>query len=442
MRLLGYDVEVPNVSLRLSKRSDALTSDLRNPTEWLIRAISGAAESATGIRVTPLRALGVAAVFACVRVRADAVSTIPLEVHQRQGRKRRVATEHPLFRILNKRPHIEMSSADWRWAVDANASLQASGFSEIIRSGRNGRVIGLYPVESSRVTPERDAITRALRYRVLDPVTDKSDIFNVEDLLHIKSNTFNGVGSVHTTLAARECIALALAMQDNASKFFGNGSRPNGVLRHPMSLSADAQKRLKEQFEESAAGQNLYRLLMLEEGLEYVATRSENKDSQFLESKDAQNLEICRVFGVPPHKIGITGSQPRANIEEENIAFVSDVLRPICVKWEMEMDAKLFTEEEQNQGYCTYFDLDALMRGNRLVRYQSYAIGRQWGILTTNDCRAQENLDDVAGGDVLLQPVNMIDARKATEYQMATKAAGQQVTEKEGGNGGTPNANE
>ena len=408
-------------------------STLTDPQEWLIRAISGMAQSATGITVTPLKAMGVACVFGCVRVLADTLSSLPLEIKQTRGRKRRIATEHPLYTALKLQPNEEMSSRDWRWAVQANASLFGSGYSRILRQG--GLASGAYPLESSRVDFSRDERTKQLRYKL----NDTGAVYGLQDMLHIKTATFNGTAGMHILSVVQECVALAIAMQDNAAKFFGNGSRPNGVLKHPLSLSTDAQNRLKAQFEEEAGGKNLYRLMLLEEGLEYVATRSENKDSQFLESADAQNLQICRVFGVPPHKLGILNSQPRANIEEENIGFVMDRMRPICVGWEQEMDRKMFSPAEIAAGYHTHLDLNALMRGNRKARFETYGSGRQWGILTANDCRAEEGLDDVEGGDVLLQPTNMVDSTKATEYLMKSKDSGQQASQKQGGNGGTPN---
>lgn len=161
-----------------------------------------------------------------------------------------------------------------------------------------------------------------------------------KDVIHLRGMSFNGIVGVDTMKAAQECIALALALQDNAAKFFGNGSRPGGVLEHPAALSTEAQERLRIQLESQMGGANLYRLLVLEEGLKYVAQRSENKDSQFDESRQAQDLNICRVYGVPPHKIGILSGQPRANVEQDNIGFIIDNIRPICIRWEQTLNAR------------------------------------------------------------------------------------------------------
>lgn len=393
------------------------------------------AGTSSGVSVTPLKALGVATVFACVRVMSDTLSTLPLLVRQVNGRNIRMATEHRLYNALRLSPNTDMTSADARAAIQSNLSLTCTGYAEILRDG-DGDAVGFYPIETGRCDPywEQVGNRRVMRYRVSGTSNRGSEIFEARDILHLKTNSYNGHTGMALTTTVRECIALALAIQDNGGKFFGNGSRPSGVLEHPMTLSKEAQQRLVESFEKETSGENLYRTKVLEEGLKYSAVRSENKDSQFLESKDAQNLEICRVFGVPPHKAGILAGQPRASIEEENIAFITDIVRPCCVRWEQQIDMKMFTPEELDQGYGCYFDMDALARGDIKSRATAVSSFRQWGIWTANDARARENLPAIEGGDTLLQPINMIDATKATEYLMANKkqpAEGQPT-------GGTP----
>jgi phage portal protein BeeE len=50
-------------------------------------------------------------------------------------------------------------------------------------------------------------------------------------------------------------------------------------------------------------------------------------------------------------------------------------------------------------------------------RYEAYAKGRQWGWLSVNDIRRLENLPPVPGGDIYLQPLNMVPAGSTPELQ-------------------------
>lgn len=58
------------------------------------------------------------------------------------------------------------------------------------------------------------------------------------------------------------------------------------------------------------------------------------------------------------------------------------------------------------------FNVSGLLRGDQKSRYESYALGRQWGWLSTNDIRRMENLPPIAGGDKYLTPLNMVDSAK------------------------------
>lgn len=401
----------------IETRSNELVSDLKDPSAWLMQSLIGAAQNATGISVTPLRAMGVASVFACVRVLSDTVGTLPLNLMQKAGRSSRPAVGHRLYSVLHDMPNEEMTSTDVRSAMQANLSLRSNCYAEILRD-LDGDAIGIYPVETSKVDVYRNATTKKLQYRFLE----SGSVLPAKDIVHIRSNTFNGLLGVDLLGSVRECIALAIALQDNAAKFFGNGSRPGGVLEHPASLSEAAQERLRNQIESQTGGKNLYRMLVLEEGLKYVAQRSENKDSQFDESRQAQDLNICRVFGVPPHKIGITSGQPRANVEQDNLSFISETIRPICIRWEQTLNAKLLSAEERDQGFYIEFDLDALAGSDLKSRFDSYAVARQWGWLSVNDIREREGLPPIDGGDVYLQPLNMADAKEASEILRLGKA--------------------
>jgi HK97 family phage portal protein len=412
MRILGFNIERSTVRNSTIETRDSGTSNLTNPEEWLLQAILGRVASATGITVTPLRMIGIATVFGCVRVRAEAMASLPLLLCQTKPDGSRIEARNlPLFSYMHDAPNKEMSAFDFVGTMEGHLSLRQNAFAEIMRDS-DGDVCGLYPIDPMDISMTRDSRTNDLGFRYMRRGID----FKLEDMIHLKGYSRSGIIGIDHSASLQEVFALAIALQDNAAKFFGNGSRPNGVLEAPNALSAEAQKRLKEQFEQSTSGRNAYRTVVLEEGLKYAATRSENKDSQFQEAREYQDLQICRVFGVPPHKVGIMGASPRANVEQENLSFVVDTIRPNCVRWEKNINMRLLTQEERDQGYGFRFSLDEMMRGDSASRFAYYQSGRQNGWLSANDVRRREGLNPIDGGDVYWQPINMIDARFATAY--------------------------
>ena len=376
------------------------TSSLDFPENWLLQAVLGRIASSTGLTVTPLRMMGIATTFACIRVLSKTMASLPLQLFKGDGQGGRIlAMDHPLYSICHDAPNQEMTAFTFLSTMEGHLSLRQNAYAEILRDV-DGDPVGLYPMDPNEVR-----LTRVLGKLVYTYIPNSSK-FTTHDVLHLVGYSRNALVGIDHSYNLQEVFALAIALQDNAAKFFGNGSRPVGVLEHPASLSAEAQMRLRDQLEQSTSGKNAYRMMVLEEGLKYQATRSENKDSQFQEAREYQDLQICRVFGVPPHKAGITHSQPRANVEEENLSFVADVIRPECVLWESALNMKLLNEEERGQGYHFEFQMDALLCGALPTRYAAYAVGRTGGWLSVNDVRRMERMNPVKDGDGRMQPLN------------------------------------
>jgi HK97 family phage portal protein len=130
--------------------------------------------------------------------------------------------------------------------------------------------------------------------------------------------------------------------------------------------------------------------------------------AQFLQTRVFQVEEVARWFLIPPHMIGdLKNSATRANVEEQGIQFVRNTIRPYAVRWEEEFTLKLFGSDSP---FFVQFNLEGLLRGDIKSRYDAYAVGRQWGWLSVNDIRKKEQLPDVDGGDIYLQPLNMVNA--------------------------------
>lgn len=363
------------------------------------------AASSSGIRVTPLKALGVATVYACVSVLSRTISTLPIHVYRRtaDGGKE-PAPDHPVYDLIHNEPNRWTSSTDFREAMQQHLSLRNKAVAIIMRT-RGGDIDSLVPVHPSdiqkiEITPMQDLVYTICGEKYLD-----------EEIIHLKQMTGDGITSSDLIRTVNDVLGLAIALEENASKFFKNNSKPGGMLSHPSSLSDRAFERLRDEMENKHAGvENAYKLMILEEGLKYEASRTDNKDAQFDESRDRQDKAIARIFGVPPHKLGLVNSMPRSNVEQENISFVVETIRPICVKWEQTLNRKLLSREERRQ-YFIEFNLEGLLRGDIATRFEAYSKARQWGWLSVNEIRKKENLNPIGDqGDVYLQPMNMSSA--------------------------------
>ena len=112
--------------------------------------------SAAGKSVTASTAIQMSTVYACVRVIAETIASLPLHVYQNQGEGSVKALDHPLYPILHDEPNSEMTSFVWRETMLAHLLLWGNAYCQIIRSGRS-QILGLYPLLPDRMEVDRDS---------------------------------------------------------------------------------------------------------------------------------------------------------------------------------------------------------------------------------------------------------------------------------------------
>jgi HK97 family phage portal protein len=133
-----------------------------------------------------------------------------------------------------------------------------------------------------------------------------------------------------------------------------------------------------------------------------------NRDSQFIELRSFQVEDIARLYGVPPHLIGLTEKQTSwgTGVEQMAIGFLEFNLLDWLVMWETAVKRDLLSGELDTNAFVEHL-VDGLLRADQKTRMDSYAAGIQNGILSRNEARKKENLPPYTGGDKFLYPSNM-----------------------------------
>lgn len=384
-------------------------ASLRNPDAAFLEALHGAV-SLSGARVTQDSVLGVATVFACVSLLSRIISTLPLKLYERReinGHAGKAeAVKHPVYDLLAHRPNPVMTSADVRGALMANLALRGNAYALIIRD-RGGRPREIWPIHGSRVTVKTSVTNpNDIRYHIANWQGGTSREVPFGDMIHIRGLSFTGIDGIGPMTAAREAIGLAIVLEENASQFFGNQSRPGMILESTAPLTEQQIKAILDQIKKEYTGKDsAYKTLILN-GMKLAAGRTPNDTAQFDESRSRQASEICKLFGVPPHKVGILDKATFSNIEHQQIQFVVDTIGPLCEQWEQALAGALLSVEERSTHFLKH-NLNALLRGDFKTRVEGYVAMITNGIMSPNEVRSLEDMDAREGGDVYLTPLNM-----------------------------------
>jgi HK97 family phage portal protein len=394
-------------------------------------------QTASGLRVSPESAMRVSTVYACVRVIAETIASLPLVIYRTlpDGGKT-LASDHPLFRLLHDKPNISQTSYEFWEMMMAHLELRGNAFARIV-PGPNGAADQLIPLHPDRVSVFR-LPNGKLRYQVRYYYTAEVDYYAQEEMFHLRGMSSDGLVGMSTIAIGAEVIGAGLAAQEFASRFFENDSTPSGVAIHPKGLTQSAHDRIKASWREAHSGMNQHSVAILEEGMTYQNVGMTNKDSQLLEARQFSRGDIASLFRVPPHKIGDLTRATFSNIEQQSIEFATDCIRPRLVRLERRIVNDLMAPLELGDGneYFCEFLMDALMRGDQKSRYDAYTTAINAGWLTRNEARSMENRNPIDGLDDPLTPLNMVPVNETADTDLSTDVQDPAAPEDDTGTGG------
>lgn len=385
-------------------------TNLANPASWLWDAF-GASKSAAGVNVSERSAMQLSTVYACVRVIAESVASLPLFVYKRLDRGKRVASDHPLHRVLHDEANSEMPAFTLKELLQSHAVSYGNGFAEIETNGR-GEVVGLWPLMPDVTRAERVNGRKIITTTLPD---GEKVALPADRVLHIPGLGFDGLNGYSVIRMASQAIGLALATEEHGARLFGNGARPAGVLETPNKLGDTAIANLRKSWQDMHQGlSNAHRVAILEQGMKFNPITISNEDAQFLETRKFQVSEIARWFRVPPHMIGDLERATFSNIEHQSLEFVMHTLRPWLVRWEQCINRTLFTQSERKK-YFAEFKIEALLRGDHAARAAFYKELFYLGAYSPNDIREKENENPIEGGDRYFMQQNLVPVDRLDE---------------------------
>ncbi len=364
----------------------------------------------SGKTVNERTAMQTTAVYACVRILAETIASLPLHTYKYTDKGKEKAVEHPLYYLLHNEPNPEMTSFVFRETLMSHLLLWGNAYAQIIRDGR-GNVLALYPL-----MPDQMAVDRTTRGDIYYIYTKEGQAYPLrsDEVLHIPGLGFDGLIGYSPIAMAKNAIGMAIATEEYGSKLFANGANPGGVLEHPGIVKDPG--RIRDSWNSVYQGSsNAHRVAVLEEGLSFKPIAIPPDQAQFLETRKFQISEIARIFRIPNHMIGDLERATFSNIENQSLEYVKYTLDPWVIRWEMSLQKALLSESEKGKYFIKY-NVEGLLRGDYKSRMDGYAIGIQNGFLSPNDVRSLENMNTIENGDIYAMNGNMLKLEDVGAY--------------------------
>lgn len=377
-----------------------------------------------GVRITPDTAVTVPTVWACLRCISQTVAVLPWRVKLKSENGREDAPTHSVDKLIGTEPNPEWTSFQFRETLTHWALRWGNGYAEIERD-TVGRPIALWPLHPERVCPMRDESGR-LYYRVSSTNGAPSPTTGVDvaaaDMFHLRGFGEGPVG-VNVMDYAAESIGWAKAAQLFGAAFLGNGMNVAAVIESDKKIDETVMTRVKAALAVLYKGvRNAGKTLFLDVGMKFKSVAIDPDKGQFIATNQHLVEEICRWFGVPPHKVMHLLRSTNNNIEHQGIEFAVDTMTPWVRRWEQEADRKLFGANRR--GYYTKMNMNALMRADAAARAAFYTAMAATGAYSANMILDLEDENTIGPqGDKHLVQLNLTTLDKVGEAPPAPAAA-------------------
>lgn len=218
------------------------------------------------------------------------------------------------------------------------------------------------------------------------------------EIIHDRMNClFHPLVGVSPLYASGLAAHQGLKIQNDSTKFFGNGARPGGILTAPGAISDETAARLKAHWDQNYTGMNSGKVAVLGDDLKYTSLRMTSADAQLIEQLRWTAEVVCSTFHVPAYKVGVGPIPPNNNIDALTTEYYGQCLQILIEQMELCIGEGLDLPED----YQVHVDLDALFRMDGASMVKMLTEGIKGGLYKPNEARKRANLPPIDGGDTI-----------------------------------------
>lgn len=360
----------------------------------------------SGEPVDPVKGIALPTAYRCISIISTVLASLTLEEVQKNGDAERWSildqlTSYTAFECMEL---VGLRLAGW-----------GNYFAKKVKA--NGRLTDLIPYPAGDVEVIRLKGVKTFRVRrrnedgtlATSPAQPNTAVFDdIPDgpdcpVFHIPGMGYDGLSGVSPIVLAAQTFGTSLAADRLAARFYSRGQQLGGIIKVKAPLASQSQAdSIKLNWRTSHGGiRNAGDVAVLDAETDFEPITIAPEALQFLQSRQWQAWEIAKIFGIPAYMIE-PNTTWGSGIEAQNIGFVTYTMRGYTDRVEQR-----FTREFATRGKPLEFDLDALMRGSTVERFQAYGQAIGWGWLSPNEARKKERMKPRPGGDEFLTPQSM-----------------------------------
>ncbi|MDU8967573.1 MAG: phage portal protein [Clostridium sp.] len=374
-----------------------------------------------GISSTPKKLVSEVTYFTCLKMLSETLGKMPLKFRQDTDKGVQRVKSNKVHRLLRTRPNALMTPSIFWATVEQNRNHYGNAYVWIRRKFKKQRYGGIDEIQDLWIMPSNDVqvliddqgcfgAKGRIWYLYTDKYSTEQYLFNSDDVMHFKTSySFDGILGVPVREVLKSTLEGGLESQNFMNNLYKSGLTAKAVLEYTGDLDKAAEEKLVGGFERFANGsENSGKIIPVPLGMKLVPLDIKLTDSQFFELKKFNALQIAGAFGIKPNQLNDYEKSSYSNSEMQQLSFYVDTVLFILKQYEEELNYKLLTKEEIEEGYHFKFNEKVLLRTDSKTQMEILSKGVNNGLIMPNEGRDELGYPSEEGGDVLVMNGNYI----------------------------------
>jgi HK97 family phage portal protein len=340
------------------------------------------------------QATRLSSVYAATNMISNSCALLPMKIISYKGGKKR-EVDHPLTNILNLKPNAKLNHFNFMKLMIESLILKGNAYAYIVRD-ENLVVQSLELIDADFVTPVMQP-DGSMKYLV----NGMSKAVDAINMIHLFQHLDNQGRGISTIKYADMVLSGAYNAEKHSDNFFKSGAGLMGILKSTAPLTNDQKKQIAESWANSINNTLSGGVAVLPQGLDFQSISISPEDSQLLEVRKYNVVEIARFFNISPVKLFDYSNVSYSTLEQTNLSYLQDTILPFTQLMEDEFNRKLFKPSEVGK-FAVDFDYSVLVQTDKNTEAEYYNKLVTNGILSINDVRNKlgfEPLSDEEGGN-------------------------------------------
>ncbi len=341
----------------------------------------------------------ISTIYTSCKILADDIGSFPIHIYMNSDdNSKEYMKDDYRYPLLHYNPNNYTTSNVFFSTLEYIRNIKGNSFAKIHRNSAK-EIVSFEIVHPDKVLGYK-IVNNELYY--LYAGDEQEEYINASEFLHFRSLTNDGIWGINPIEKLRMNLSTTYKAFKTIDKFYDNNATSPKALKTtiPEGINPKEWQAKIADFTEKYGGyKNAGKVISLPPFTELQDITLNFADAEFIATIRFNADQIASLYKIPPHLVGNFESSKFNNLEQLQLNYKINTLRPILRMYRQELEFKTLTAEERAMGMSIEFNSNAIVETDSKTRIENMKNLFSMGSITPNQICKWENYPSYEGGD-------------------------------------------